>query len=471
MSTSLVRYFAPAIFTALASVCAWPRCTLAQDLTPLAEALDPLVTPWVGAGYFPGVVVGVARGAEVWIQGYGETAVASGVTPGARTLYEIGSLTKVYTGLLLADSHLRGVARLEDTLAEHLPEGTTIPSVDGAPIRLVHLATHTSGLPRLPSNLRTGGVDPYAVYDAEALYAGLAAARPRRAPGTHYAYSNFGAGALGHALACAEGVASYEQLCLARLCVVQGFDDTRVVLSPEQRTRLAPAHDEALLLSSSWGFDALAPAGGLCASTEDLLRFGQLFCVGREHPHAAAAAMTLEVHTTPEDGPPMGLGWHHAQGFEAFTRVVAHEGQTGGYHSVIFVAPDERIVVTLLANAPCDSLGQLGVTLLRRAHGAMVKPRAVAPLVADDVLHQRALSDLPAKYSVGLLDSVAIEAEGGALFARRTGRPRVRLNPVGGDRYEYRVIGGALEVLRDADGAVRGVALLDGEQREEALRK
>lgn len=471
MSTSLVRRFAPALLAALSSVCAWPSCTSAQGLAPLAEELDPLVAPWVGAGFFPGVTVGVARGDEVWIQGYGETAVGSGVAPDARTLYEIGSLTKVYTGLLLADAHLRGLARLEDTLAEHLPKGTAVPSVDGAPIRLVHLATHTSGLPRLPSNLRTGAVDPYAAYDAAALYAGLAVARPRRAPGTHYAYSNFGAGVLGHALARAAGVESYEQLCLARLCVVHGFDDTRVVPSAEQSTRLAPPHDEALRISSSWGFDALAAAGGLRASTDDLLRFGQLFFVGREHTHAAAAALTLEVHVTPEDGPPMGLGWHHAQGFGTFTRVVAHEGQTGGYHSVIFVAPDEEIAVTLLANAPCESLGQLGSALLRRAQGAMVKPRAIAPLVADEALQQRALGELPGKYSVGLLDAVVIEAEGGALLARRTGRPRVRLNPVGNDRYEYRVISGALEVLREADGAVRGVALLDGEQREEALRK
>lgn len=464
-------------------VCAAPWCALAQDAaqsptppaqerSPLAVELSPLVEPWIHAGFFPGVVVGVARGAETWIQGYGETAVGSGVAPDAHTLYEIGSLTKLYTGLLLADAHLRGVARIQDTLAEHLPAGTTVPIVDGAPIRLVHLSTHTSGLARLPSNLRPGGADPYAAYDTRALYAGLAAARPTRAPGEHYAYSNFAVGALGHALTRAEGVASFEQLCLARLCVVHGFDDTRVVPTPQQSTRLAPAHDEALQPGASWGFDALAAAGALRASTDDLMRFGRLFVVGASHTHAAAAALTLDVHATTEGGPPMGLGWHHARGFGAFTRVVAHEGQTGGYHSVLYVAPDERIVVTVLANSPCESLGQLGAALLRCAHGAVVKPRPIAPLVdRDDVLHQRALVELPGEYRVAIFDSVEVEATEGALFARRTGRPRVRLNPVGGDRYEYRVTDGALEVLRDADGAVRGVALVDGNGRVEARRK
>jgi len=484
MSTSLARRFVRSIPALCVAVGGGTWCgaaaAAAQDTAPtaaphagsLAEDLAPLVAPWIGAGFFPGVVVGVARGEEVWIQGHGETAVGSGAAPDARTLYEIGSLTKVYTGLLLADAHLRGVARLEDSLAAHLPEGVTVPSSDGRPIRLVHLATHTSGLGRLPSNLRAGAADPYATYDAAALYAGLAAARPLRAPGERYAYSNFGAGALGHALTRAEGVGSYDQLCLARLCVVHGFDDTRVVLSAEQRTRLAPPHDAALQPTSSWSFDALAAAGGLRASTDDLVRFGQLFVAGAAHSHAAAAALAIEVHATPEGGPPMGLGWHHLRGLEGFARVVAHEGETGGYHSVLFVAPEERIVVTLLANGPCDSLGQLGIALLRRAHGAQLEPRVVAPLVAaSDPALQLALGELPGKYSVGLLDSLEILAEGGALFAQRTGRARVRLNAVGGDRYEYRVISGALEVLRDAQGDVRGVALLDGESREEARRK
>lgn len=462
-----MRCLVPALsgsFAVLAASHASPQ----ESRGELAEACAPLVAPWVGAGFAPGFVVGVVRGDEVWTQGFGETALGNGLAPDARTLYELGSLTKVYTGLLLADAHLSGVARLDDPLSAHLPDGVAVPAVDGAPIRLVHLSTHSSGLSRLPSNLRAAAADPYASYDAAALYAGLAAARPTRPAGARYEYSNFAVGGLGHALARAWGVESFDALCLARLAVVHGLDDTRVALSPAQLARLAPPHDEALLPGRAWGFDALAAAGGLRASTDDVLRFARLFFDGAQHGHAAAAALALGAHSRAPGGPPVGLGWHHIGGLPGFAAVVGHEGQTGGYHTVLLVAPRERIAVTVLANAPCGELGELGVSLLRRARGEAVAPATFAALAP---VPPRALDELPGAYRVGFLDSVTVEAVDGALVLRRSGAPRVRLHAVGGDRYEYRVVPGALEVTRDAAGQVEALVLVSGNQRETARRK
>ena len=425
----------------------------AQDDGPsaLAARCAPLVAPWVDQGFFPGIAVGVAAPEGTWLAGFGETALGSGVAPDGDTLYEVGSITKVYTGLLLADAHLTGVARLGDPLATHLPRGTAVPSVAGQPIRLVHLATHSSGLARLPSNLRADAADPYAAYGAADLYAGLAAARPTRTPGEAYAYSNFGAGALGHALVRAHGFADYEALTLARLCVVHGFDDTRVQPTPAQMARLAPPHDAALMPGASWGFDALAGAGALRASTRDLVAFGRLFIAGAEHTHAAAAALTLCDHSRAPGGPPMGLGWHFQDQFTGLGRVAFHEGQTGGYHSVLLVAPRERLVVTLLANAPVQGLGRLGVALLRSAAGLSVEPEAITPRSATA---PEALTELPGKYRVGFLDSITLSVADGVLFAQRTGLPRVRLHAVGVDRYAFRVLDGTLSIERAADGAI-----------------
>jgi len=432
-----------------------PRRASRPEARDLAALCAPLVAPWVDQGFFPGVAVGVVAAGQVWAAGFGEVALGAGVAPDADTLYELGSVTKVYTGLLLADAHLTGVARLEDPLAAHLPRGTTVPEVDGQPLRLVHLATHTSGLARLPSNLRADAADPYAAYGAAELYAGLAAARPTRAPGAAYAYSNFGAGALGHALARAHGVESYEALALARLCVVHGFDDTRVRVTAERGARLAPPHDAALRPSVSWGFDALAGAGALRASTRDLLAFGRLFLDGAAHSHAAAAALTLREHSRAPGGPPMGLGWHFQDRLEGLGRVAFHEGQTGGYHSVLLVAPRERVVVTVLANAPVEGLGELGIGLLRAAYGHAAAP---APIEPRRPTPSEALTELPGTYRVGFLDSVVVRAADGALFARRTGHPEVRLHCVGPDRYAFRVRAGALAVQRDDRGAVTGLA-------------
>ncbi len=445
------------------------RGAAAQDLgehgdgaSALPARFLPLVAPWVDQGFFPGIAVGVASPEGTWLAGFGETALGSGVAPDGDTLYELGSITKVYTGLLLADAHLTGVVRLTDPLAAHLPRGTAVPSVADRPIRLVDLATHASGLARLPSNLRADAADPYAAYGAAELYAGLAAARPTRAPGEAYAYSNFGAGALGHALVRAHGFADYEALTIARLCVVHGFDDTRVRPTPAQMARLAPPHDAALMPGKSWGFDALAGAGALRASTRDLVAFGRLFVAGALHTHAAAAALTLCEHSRAPGGPPMGLGWHFQDRLEGLGRVAFHEGQTGGYHSVLLVAPQERIVVTLLTNAPVQGLGRLGVALLRAAGGLAVEPEAITPRGATA---PEALAELPGKYRAGFLDSITISAEDGVLFAQRTGHPRVRLHAVGADRYAFRVLDGTLSVDRDADGAVNGLVWeADGER-------
>lgn len=434
----------------------------------LAARCARVVAPWIDRGFFPGVAVGVAVGDEVWVAGFGETAPGSGVRPDARTLYEIGSLTKLYAGLLLADSHLRGVARLEDTLQEHLPEGVQVPVFEGAPIRLVHLSTHSSGLSRLPSNLKATARDPYAHYDAAALYAGLGAARPQRAPGARYEYSNFAVGALGHALALANGVRSFEELCIARIAVTHGFDDTRLSLTDEQQARLAPACDASLELSESWHFDALAAAGGLRASAQDLLGFGRLFIDGATHAHVAGCALTKVEHARAPGGPPMGLGWHFARLAPSEPELLVHEGQTGGYHSLLAVEPKGGVVVAILCNAPCATIGALGHDVLRAAWGQEVTPADFAPLLATE---SRALAELPGKYTVKLFDSVEITAAGGALFARRSGQARVRLNRVAEDRYEYRVVPGALQVLRAEGGAVRALALSLGDDTVEARRR
>jgi D-alanyl-D-alanine-carboxypeptidase/D-alanyl-D-alanine-endopeptidase len=438
-----------------------------SDRGDLGSEVAPIVAPWVDEGFFPGVTVGVARGDDRWSGGFGETAVGSGVVPDARTLYEIGSLTKVYTGLLLADAHLRGTARLDDTLERHLPKGTVLTRAEGVPIRLLHLATHTSGLQRLPSNLRPTDADPYASYDGPALLQGLVAARPRHVPGTVYAYSNFGAGVLGYVLARREGVASFDELFVSRLAVVHGFDDTRVQPDSNQLPRLAPPHDAALRPGTSWGFDALAAAGGLRSSTEDLLRFACLFFDGAQHPHAAAAELARAVHLHPEDGPAMGLGWHHRE-IAGIGDVLAHEGQTGSYHSVLLVAPRARLAVTVLANAPCERLGRLGITVLQRVAGAEVAPHGVVPRVP---LAEAALTELPGRYAIGPFDSVRLEAVEGVLFAARSMRPTLRLHAVGPDAYEFRVVPGGLEVVRDTDGIPRSLRItMDGETAEAVRR-
>ncbi|MEV7908142.1 serine hydrolase domain-containing protein, partial [Streptomyces anulatus] len=147
-----------------------------------------------------GVVVAAVAGDLVEIRGAGRTGAGRDGVPGADTVFEIGSVTKVFTALALARMAVAGTVALDEPLAELLPEGARVPSRDGEEITLRHLATHTSGLPRLPKGMLLSALlhpskpDPYAEFTADVLLRGLAETRLGATPGHRFRYSNLGAG-------------------------------------------------------------------------------------------------------------------------------------------------------------------------------------------------------------------------------------------------------------------------------------
>ncbi len=128
------------------------------------------------------------------------------------TVFEIGSITKEFTSLLLTDMARRGEVALTDPVSKYLPEGVTVPERNNRKIALADLSTHSSGLPRMPSNFNPKDeANPYADYSVQQLYDFLSGYRLTRDIGTQYEYSNLGAGLLGHALSLRARM-SYESL-------------------------------------------------------------------------------------------------------------------------------------------------------------------------------------------------------------------------------------------------------------------
>ena len=194
--------------------------------------------------------------------------------PNENTLFEIGSITKVFTTTLLADMHLAGDLNLDDPINKFLPEHGQLTCPGGADVTLRHLATHSSGLPRLPSNLGGEGFNdsnPYVHYSSQDLFAWLRTCRLTSRPGTNTVYSNVGSGLLGELLARIGGTA-YERLIAERILAPLGMRDTAISLSPEQRKRLATGHSDGEPVGN-WDFQALAGAGALRSSIADMLRF------------------------------------------------------------------------------------------------------------------------------------------------------------------------------------------------------
>lgn len=317
-----------------APVAAQPTSTAIDSVGRALEANQP------GA-----VVVGALRDTNTTVRGFGAVD-STGTSPTARTLFEIGSVTKTFTGLLLAG------AVEQDTLSATTPVQALLPdsigwsyadSVEGpAPtMALAHLATHRSGLPRLPTNLRAHALpgDPYAAYDDRALYPFLDGHTLPRAPGTKYAYSNLGMGLLGHLLA-RRTATTYAALVRRRIADPLGLSDTRTHLTDDQQTRFAQGHSRAGAPTSPWHFEALAGAGALRSTAADLLTYL------RAHRRALATAPdTASVWqramrralrpraATGSDSTRIGLAWHIT------TRdghpVAWHSGGTGGFRSMV----------------------------------------------------------------------------------------------------------------------------------------
>jgi D-alanyl-D-alanine-carboxypeptidase/D-alanyl-D-alanine-endopeptidase len=205
-----------------------------------------------------GIVVGVIELAGRRIVAHGTFAKDDDRSVDGDTIFEIGSITKVFTALLLADMVERGEAAFDDSLSKDLPEGTKAPERGGQSITLEHLANHTSGLPRLPANMKLDDMsDPYANYTSEHLFEFLSQHELRRDIGAKYEYSNLGAGLLGELLSRRAGI-SYEALVKQRISTPLGMGRTAITLSPEMKAQLATGHGNDLEPVANWTFQAIA---------------------------------------------------------------------------------------------------------------------------------------------------------------------------------------------------------------------
>lgn len=297
-------------------------------------------------------VIGVLRPSGRSIVAYRTPRSASEVEPRGDTVFEIASLTKIFTALLLADAVARGEVRLDDPLATYVPTGVLVPTFSGQSIALADLATHTSGLPLRPNNLYAlpDAPNKYAGYTREQLYDGLGLMQLERAPGSQFEYSNLGFALLGHALAV-RAREPYAELLRRRIVAPLGLADTGLDDEPAARPRRAQGHDVDLRPIGPSSNGALSPAGGLRSTANDLLTFLELFVRGTgPEPLPQAARSMLDVER-PGDGPDthIALGWR---------RTVAHgetyywsHGSSDGSRTFMGFNAARGVAVVALADA------------------------------------------------------------------------------------------------------------------------
>lgn len=406
------------------------------------------------------IVVGV-------IDASGRRVIAHGGADGD-TLFEIGSATKVFTSLLLADAVQRGEVALTDPVSKFLPSGVKVPERGGKKITLVDLATHTSGLPSLPSNIAPKDLsNPYADYTVQQMYDFLSHYELRRDPGAQYEYSNLGAGLLGHALALRAGT-SYEDLLRKRILDPLKMKSTAITLSDAMKKRLVAGHDPTGGIAKNWDFPTLAGAGALRSSANDLLDFLAAELGFTKSPLAAAMSAQLATRR-PTTAPAMeiALGWHVFKS-PSGAEIVWHNGGTGGYRSFVGFDPKKGAGVVVLSNrSTAAGVDDIGRHLLDPSLPLLPPPKVRKEIAVDEKILERYVGT----YELAPIFAITITREGNHLFEQATGQPRFEIFPETERDFFLKVVDAQITFDVDAEGHVTGMVLHQNGQNAPGKKK
>jgi serine-type D-Ala-D-Ala carboxypeptidase/endopeptidase len=395
-----------------------------------------------------GIVVGIIGpdGQRVIAHGHVEKDDPRPVN--ADSVFEIGSATKVFTALLLADMVERGEVALDDPVSQYLPSTVKMPERHGRSITLVDLATHTSGLPRLPANLSPKDPgNPYADYSIDLLYRFLSGYRLTRDPGSQYEYSNLGGGLLGHVLALRAGK-SYEALVESRICNPLGMGSTVITLTPELRSRLAAGHDAHMDTAENWDLPTLAGSGALRSTVTDLLVFlSANLGYTKKPPEPAMVSMLKVRRPTGQPGLEIALGWH------IFTidgkQIIWHNGGTGGYRSYMGYDPKTRVGVVVLSNAETPAgVDDIGRHVFDRSIPLMTPPKQRKLVAVDPKLFDGYVGTYPLAPNFIL----TVTREGDHLFVQATNQPKFEIFSESDRDYFLKVVDAQITFVTDGKG-------------------
>ena len=336
-------------------------------MAPLGVAeLEPVLRHDLEPAFRSGVFApGTGGGATVGVWERGEQRVFAYGTAKRDSLFEIGSITKTFTALALAQMVVEGRARLDEPVRDFLPPGTVqVPNAKD--MTLLDLATHRSGLPRMPNNLRsTDSHNPFEGYSTADLYAFMKYWGAGKEPWAAFEYSNLGFALLGQVLENRAGL-SYADL-VAGITRPLGMRDTVIDLSPEQRARLIQGYAAPHVPVGPMDLGAFAAAGAIRSTAADMLRY----LTANLHPPRALRAAFDEQHKLRGQivpGSSIALSWV----YDAHSGTYAHDGGTAGYTSYAFFNPKGDYAVVVLTNVGPDLfefVGLLGEHIRERLTG------------------------------------------------------------------------------------------------------
>jgi len=416
--------------------------------TPLLPTrIGDAVNQRIAVGEYPAMVIAVVDGDRSAVYGFGK--LDDGKQPDAATVFEIGSVTKTFTALLLSQQVTAGKLTLDEPVASLLP-GFAIPSRDGKTITLGNLAMQHSGLPRMPTNfVPANPEDPYADYGVDKLKAFLAGYTLSRDPGASYEYSNLGVGLLGYALGQRAGT-GYEKLLQQQILNPLGMHSSSITLSDAERAHMAAGHDAVGKPVGHWHLNVAASAGGILSTGTDMLGYLKAnmgLLSSPLYPSMQFAQKPRSDGPSPDER--IGLVWmtqHRAEG-----DIVWHNGMTGGYASFIGFTADRRHGVVILTNAAL-SVDDLGFATLR--------PDApLEPAHKRISLSPQALDAYVGSYQLAPEFIVKVFRVDGQLMAQATGQGAFPIFASAADEFFATVSGISISFKRDGGGQVGSLVL------------
>ncbi len=338
----------------------------------------------------------------------------------AETAFEIGSISKTMTAVILAGLIEEGRLELDDPLSKLLPDNTTVPQFDGKPILLRHVVTHSSGLPALPSRMQISNpANPYAALTERQLLDSLADVELSRAPGSAFEYSNFAMMVLSYGLANFTGK-PFDQLLAEYVTGPSGMVQTYTQSRPDG-VRTARGHTQNGTATSSWDFAVNTDGvGGVRASLDDMISYARAN-LGSTEPEAARRFRATHAEVASLNGTTLGMNWIHVPLGQR--KLLMHEGGTGGFSSLLAIDPAGRKAVVILSDTSVNAingLAGLGMHLMDPTI-PLPAPRTVAEPPAE------LLENLSGRFMLEGGLGMAVTHEDGALYIQATGQPRFRM--------------------------------------------
>jgi CubicO group peptidase (beta-lactamase class C family) len=330
--------------------------------TDMDKNVDSAARVYIQKSNTVGLCIGVIKNGITSTYGYGETIKGAGKIPNADNFFEIGSITKTFTAILLAYYVDEGKVKLTDPITKFLPDSVAAnPELQS--ITLLNLINHTSGLERIPDNLiphATDPLNPYKDYTIKLLSDYLKTCQLKSKPGTQYAYSNLGVGLLGSIL---EGISqeSFERMVTEVICKPLGMYSTAQYLNPLLAPRFVQVYNAQGDATPAWDFDVLAACGALRSTLNDML----LYTNANLHPGTdkLSKAIALTHKITFSKDVKIAMAWHiiTVNGID----YIYHNGITNGSNCFLAFNPQKNIAVVVLSNA-VESTDGVGTDILKK---------------------------------------------------------------------------------------------------------